>query len=161
MLSWLELRVSINTTFLQERASELTMLTLRAACGYLLVACLWGCTNPFIKHAQQSTATKESKDDAISKIERKESFKEMLWNLKTSFSNMRVMIPFVLNQMGSAVFYLMLSTEPVSIVSPVCNSLTFLFTAMTSYIVFKESVRYPWFLVVGIIFILCGTVLCL
>lgn len=139
------------------------MVSAWSVCGYLLVATLWGCTNPFIKHAQQETAAATNKE--ILTETKKESLKDSLWKtllrLKKSAQNIRVVLPFALNQMGSAVFYLLLSSEPVSIVSPVCNSLTFLFTAITSYVVFKENVKYPWMLVVGIVFILCGTVLCL
>lgn len=138
------------------------MIGWKASIGCLLVSCLWGCTNPFIKHAQQASANAYSEEDIKSS---KENVKNSLWDtlmsLKRSMMNIRVMAPFLLNQMGSAVFFLLLSTEPVSIVSPVCNSLTFLFTAITSYTVFKESVRYPWLLFVGIFFILCGTALCM
>lgn len=138
------------------------MITWKAVVGCLLVSCLWGCTNPFIKHAQQASATSYNAESVQGT---KENVKNTLWetlsSLKRSMMNIKVMAPFVLNQMGSAVFFLLLSTEPVSIVSPVCNSLTFLFTAITSYAVFKEHVKYPWMLVVGIFFILCGTALCI
>jgi multidrug transporter EmrE-like cation transporter len=138
------------------------MISGKAIIGCLLVSCLWGCTNPFIKHAQQASATTYNEEDIQSN---KENVKNSLWDtlmgLKRSIMNVKVMAPFVLNQLGSAVFFLLLSTEPVSIVSPVCNSMTFLFTAITSYAVFKESVKYPWMLVVGIFFILCGTALCM
>lgn len=128
----------------------------------MLVSILWGCTNPYIKYAQQASATAYNQESIQSN---KENVKNSLWdtltNLKRSMMNIKVMAPFALNQLGSAVFFLLLSTEPVSVVSPVCNSLTFLFTAITSYTVFKESVKYPWMLVVGIFFILCGTALCM
>jgi multidrug transporter EmrE-like cation transporter len=138
------------------------MITWKAIGGCVLVSILWGCTNPYIKYAQQASATAYNQESIQSN---KENVKNSLWdtltNLKRSMMNIKVMAPFALNQLGSAVFFLLLSTEPVSVVSPVCNSLTFLFTAITSYTVFKESVKYPWMLVVGIFFILCGTALCM
>lgn len=138
------------------------MISVKAIIGCLLVSGLWGCTNPFIKHAQQASAASYNQEDIKSSKENvKNSIWETLLSLKRSIMNIKVMAPFLLNQMGSAVFFLLLSTEPVSIVSPVCNSMTFLFTAITSYVVFKESVKYPWMLVVGIFFILCGTALCI
>ncbi len=72
-----------------------------------------------------------------------------------------MMIPFVGNQLGSIVFYFLLSTEPISIASPVCNSLSFLFTAITSYFVFHEIVKYPFLLLAGTVVIVAGTAVCL
>jgi len=126
------------------------MFNIKTLLGYLLVSVLWGCTNPFIKHAQ-SNSSKENK----------EASKSTLAVMKRFAKDYKMIIPFCINQCGSFMFYFLLSTEPVSIASPVCNSLTFLFTAITSYFVFNETVQHPLLLIGGTVFIITGTALCL
>lgn len=128
------------------------MITFQSAIGYLVVSVLWGCTNPFIKHAQSNN----KKED-----EETQESKSLMYQFKRAVKEPRILIPFGFNQIGSLAFYALLSTEPVSIASPVCNSLTFLFTALTSYFVFNETVKYPFYLFIGSCFILYGTYLCM
>ena len=120
--------------------------------GYLVVGILWGCSNPFIKHAQA--------DGIESERTREPGRSNMFYGLYRMITQPRVLIPFVVNQSGSFVYYYMLSSEPVSRASPICNSLTFLFTAATGYLCFGEEVRYPSLLCLGIIFVLCGVYIC-
>ena len=126
------------------------MFQVRTLLGYLFVSVLWGCTNPFIKHAQ-TASNKDSKD----------SNRSTFAAMKKFAKDYKMVVPFIINQCGSLMFYFLLSTEPVSVASPVCNSLTFLFTAITSYFVFNETVQYPLLLIGGTIFIIAGTALCL
>jgi drug/metabolite transporter (DMT)-like permease len=72
----------------------------------------------------------------------------------------KLLLPFLVNQSGSVVYYYLLSSEPVSRASPICNSLTFLFTAATGYVCFGEEVRHPYLLLIGIFFILVGVCVC-
>ena len=44
--------------------------------------------------------------------------------------------------------------------NPVCNSVTFLFTAITGYIVFDEAYQYPILLLIGITCVIYGIYLC-
>lgn len=121
--------------------------------GYLIVGILWGCSNPFIKHAQAEN-TEHGRSD--SNKEKSTSFD----SLYRMFTKPRVLLPFLVNQSGSFVYYYLLSSEPVSRASPICNSLTFLFTATTGYVCFGEEVRYPFLLVIGIIAVLTGVLIC-
>jgi multidrug transporter EmrE-like cation transporter len=144
------------------------MTSWTAACGYLAVGLLWGCTNPFIKHAQTDTADrpgaaetggeggndKESSSSAASST-------SMIATLKTLFTKPRVMVPFVINQSGSLVYYVLLSQEPISIAAPVCNSLTFIITAVTGYYVLGEPVQSPSLLILGIVLVLIGISICI
>lgn len=138
------------------------MISARTMLGYFLVSILWGCSNPFIKHAQALKLhdSAQSPEEENGEKGHKTSGSGMLSGLK-SFADMRVLIPFLVNQMGSLVFYMLLSSEPVSVASPVCNSLTFLVTAVTSYALFKEVVSHPYMLIVGTVLIICGTTLCM
>jgi drug/metabolite transporter (DMT)-like permease len=114
--------------------------------AYLCVGVLWGCTNPFIKAAQESVAEDRGVNDPNDKQAKEatcesgpfeaRSFMRKLFsscyeNLRGLFMNPRLFLPFAINQAGSLAFYALLSQEPVSRASPICNSLTFLFTALT------------------------------
>ena len=123
---------------------------LSAVIGYAVVGALWGCTNPFLKNAQGNTQAGPKQDTKESPI------LGPLWRLIT---NPRMLVPYVANQSGSLVYYYLLSNEPVSRASPICNALTFLFTAVTGYAFFGEEVRNPVMLCVGIAFVLVGVVI--
>jgi multidrug transporter EmrE-like cation transporter len=173
--------------------------------GYLMVSLLWGCTNPFIKHAQvkaatsaESAAVNSDKTDhsvlvasstpisvatagqlshihpntsttnTATQLDRpplsgikKITGDSIYITLKRFVQDLNVLVPWMLNQLGSVGFFVLLSTEPVSIASPVVNSLTFLFTAITSYMVFNERVRHFWLLLLGTVLIVAGTALCM
>ncbi|KAJ8385544.1 hypothetical protein AAFF_G00184980 [Aldrovandia affinis] len=62
-------------------------------------------------------------------------FVAVLWGvpgeLKFLFLNVKYLLPFLLNQSGSLVYYLTLATTDLSLAVPVANSLTFLFTILT------------------------------
>ena len=77
------------------------------------------------------------------------------------FTEPSVYIPILINQSGSFVFYFILLHEPISVAGPVCNSLTFIFTAITGYFVFKEEIHSPLLLIIGIIFVLFGIYICI
>lgn len=135
------------------------MITTQALLGYTLVAICWGFSNPFIKFAQANRLKDEEEDDEESSITK--DHKSIFAGIKRLFSDKNMLIPFIFNQSGSAVFYYMLRTEPISIASPVVNALTFLITAVTSYAIFNEVVRHPLLLVIGTVFIITGTSLCM
>lgn len=115
--------------------------------SYVIVGILWGCTNPFIKYAQAKHNDKRS--NSILNI------------LKRFFTDPLLFLPFLLNQSGSFFFYYIISTQPISIASPICNALSFIFTAITGYWFFKEELQSLSTLVIGIFLILLGSYICI
>ena len=121
--------------------------------GYFLVGLLWGVTNPFIKRATVSMkAAEASRNPATSKSH--------LATLRQFCSEPKSFVPFLVNQMGSLVFYYMLSTEPVSRTAPICNAITFIFTALTGYVFFQEEIHSPLLLTIGSLLVVLGTYFC-
>ncbi|KAJ1433306.1 hypothetical protein B484DRAFT_326837 [Ochromonadaceae sp. CCMP2298] len=118
-----------------------------SAVGYAAVGILWGCSNPFIKHGQAGQGRTEKSS--------------VLGEIYSLLSKPRLLIPFMVNQSGSLVYYYMLSSEPVSRASPICNALTFLFTAITGYFCFGEEVQNPLLVLLGVLCILLGVYICL
>eukprot|EP01031_Cornospumella_fuschlensis_P024856 gene24856-30033_t len=133
------------------------MISLKSLFGYILVSVLWGCSNPFIKHGQ----VLQNRSILLDEDPQKKTNKGLFSSIKNMIQNKTILIPFIVNQSGSLVFYMLLSSEPVSVASPVVNSLTFVVTAVTSYVLFNEVVRYPSMLIIGSVLILVGTSLCM
>ncbi|KAJ8289439.1 hypothetical protein GJAV_G00001330 [Gymnothorax javanicus] len=86
----------------------------------ILVALLWGGTNPFLKRATEG----------IEGVKKGNFVLQLLEELKFLFLNIKYLVPFVLNQSGSLVYYLTLASTDLSLAVPVANSLTFLFTLL-------------------------------
>lgn len=95
------------------------------------------------------------KNKGKSKQEDDTSFSSMCYRMM----DLRVFLPYVINQCGSLMFYMLLGQEPLSVAVPVVNGLTFLFTAITSFFYFDEKVKSPLLFTIGIIFVLCGIAL--
>jgi len=119
--------------------------------GYLSVGLLWGCTNPFIKRAQQQSHLERLafEPGEVSTIE---TLRRLLIP--------SVFIPFAINQSGSFVYLLMLSNEPLTVASITCNSLTFLITAITSYYL-GEEIHSPLLLFFGVLLVVIGCYICI
>lgn len=120
----------------------------------IVVGILWGCTNPFMK--QGSEGLTQIQHSSNSFIQR--SFAELTFLFsrpKVFFINIQIeshfiknffyklLLPLVLNLSGSLVFYWSLSHADVSLIVPVTNSITFLFTTLTSWLL-KEQKRFSF-----------------
>ncbi|CDQ65500.1 unnamed protein product [Oncorhynchus mykiss] len=94
----------------------------------LLVAVLWGCTNPFLKRGTEG----------IEHVKKDSKLLHFLAEVKFLFLNIKYLIPFLLNQSGSLVYYFTLAATDLSLAVPVANSLTFLFTMLTGKLLGEE-----------------------
>lgn len=94
----------------------------------LLVSVLWGCTNPLLKRGTEG----------IENVTKTNRISQLLAEVKFLFLNLKYLIPFVLNQSGSVVYYYTLSTTDLSLAVPVANSLTFLCTLLTGKMLGEE-----------------------
>ncbi|DAZ96489.1 TPA: hypothetical protein N0F65_008356 [Lagenidium giganteum] len=74
--------------------------------------------------------------------------------------NWRFILPFALNQSGSAAYVYLLGSSDISNAVPICNSLTFVFTAITSRLM-GEKPRRPAWTYGGMVLILAGVAICL
>lgn len=104
------------------------MVSLMEVMSLLLVAGLWGCTNPFLKRGTEG----------IEQVQKGNKVLQFLAEVKFLILNIKYLIPFVLNQTGSLVYYLTLASTDLSLAVPVANSLTFLFTILTGKLLGEE-----------------------
>lgn len=117
---------------------------------FFVVGMLWGCTNPFIKRAQ--TSLQSTKDNSFGN-------KSTISFVKKLFNNPILLAPFVINQCGSVVFYMLLAHGNVSITSPACNALAVVFTALTGWYL-GEKYTSPLKMAVGVTLVYIGVLLC-
>ncbi|XP_073340409.1 transmembrane protein 234 [Pagrus major] len=104
------------------------MVTVGELLSLLLVSVLWGCTNPLLKRGTEG----------IENVTETSRVSQLLAELKFLFLNLKYLVPFVLNQSGSLVYYYTLSTTDLSLAVPVANSLTFLCTLITGKVLGEE-----------------------
>jgi hypothetical protein len=119
---------------------------------YLGVGMLWGCTNPFIRRGQKLGNVQAQQ---VSKAPR--TIIGTLWGF---FTNINVFLPYLINQLGSLLFYYLVAVEPVQTAAPVCNNLAFMFTAITAYLL-GEPTRSPVLLLLGVLSVSLGLMLVL
>lgn len=127
---------------------------------YFLVGILWGCTNPFIKNAQEKHNNKSLLPSSTNNNANVES-KTYINTIKKFVTDPFMFLPFLLNQSGSFFYYFIISSQPISVASPICNSLAFMFTAMTGYCYFKEELHSLSLLLIGVCFVLTGSFVCI
>ncbi len=106
--------------------------------GALIVALVWGITNPFLRHFSSGITGNSLSSD--------------FWFL---FSRPGYLLSLVVNLSGSVLFYLLLRDGDLSVVSPLCNGLTFAVTLVSGRLFFREQVSMR--AAFGVIFIVLGT----
>ncbi|KAK7140424.1 hypothetical protein R3I94_012895 [Phoxinus phoxinus] len=114
----------------------------------LLVAILWGGTNPFLKKGSEG----------IEGVQRDNKLLQFLAEIKFLFLNLKYLVPFLLNQSGSVVFYFTLASTDLSLAVPMVNSLTFLFTLLMGKLLGEEFGGKGALL--GMLLIMSGVTVC-
>ncbi|XP_058534272.1 transmembrane protein 234 isoform X2 [Ochotona princeps] len=79
--------------------------------------------------------------------------------MKSLFLNTEYLMPFLLNQCGSLLYYLTLASTDLTLAVPICNSLAIIFTLIVGKILGEEigGTRA----VVGMVFTVTGIMLCI
>ncbi|KAH8384889.1 hypothetical protein KR093_011429 [Drosophila rubida] len=114
----------------------------------LTVGLLWGVTNPFIRLGSQGI---ESITDSGSR------YRNFLAELRMIGSRLSYWIPFGLNQCGSLLYVWTLQSANITIAVPVANSLSFVFTAITGYLLGEQQPGKN--IIIGTLLICFGSIL--
>lgn len=115
---------------------------------FIVVAAMWGATNPFIKKG--SSGIENVREDG--------KVWQFLMELKFLITNWKYIVPFLVNQCGSVLYYLTLASAELSVAVPITNSLTFLFTIISGWFL-GDKIRH-WETYVGMLLVLAGVALC-
>ncbi|XP_078423623.1 transmembrane protein 234 [Cetorhinus maximus] len=117
-------------------------------CCLLLVALLWGGTNPFLKRGTEGIEKVRSRNFVI----------QLFAEMKFLFLNYKYLVPFVLNQSGSVIYYFTLASTDLSLAVLLSNSLTFLFTLLTGKLLGEDIGGKQ--AMIGMLLIIVGVSLC-
>ncbi|XP_006612816.2 LOW QUALITY PROTEIN: transmembrane protein 234 homolog [Apis dorsata] len=116
---------------------------------FLIVPFIWGIiTNPFIKKGAKG----------LENVKSSSKFGQFFEEFAFLITNLKYLVPFIINQSGSILYFLTLSKTDISLAIPVTNSLTFMVTAITGLILGEEKIHKNTY--IGMILILIGTILC-
>uniref|UniRef100_A0A8C6YFH2 Transmembrane protein 234 n=1 Tax=Naja naja TaxID=35670 RepID=A0A8C6YFH2_NAJNA len=97
------------------------MASLGEVAALILVAVLWGTTNPFLKRGTEG----------LEQVKRESRLQQMLAEIKFLCLNYKYMLPFIVNQCGSIIYYIALASTELTLAVPLCNSLALVFTMAT------------------------------
>ncbi|XP_074832768.1 transmembrane protein 234 [Carettochelys insculpta] len=119
----------------------------------VLVAILWGGTNPFLK-----TGT-----EGLEKVKKGNRVLQLLAEMKFLCLNYKYVVPFLFNQCGSIIYYLTLASTDLSLAVPLCNSLALIVTLVTGKILGediggKRAVAGMLLTVLGVALCIAGSV---
>ncbi|ELP91413.1 hypothetical protein EIN_155200 [Entamoeba invadens IP1] len=115
--------------------------------GIVLVGMLWGCTNPLMKqgihfeHPEGATLVQN-----------------IVTDIKTLVLSYGFVIPFLINQSGSILFSVLLGSNDFSLIVPLSNALTFIFTFLTAYLLGESKLSIKC--LCGVILVLVGVTIC-
>merc|ERR1712130_538117 len=114
----------------------------------LIASLFWGVTNPFLKNGAAG----------LENVTHPKLIMHMALKIKWLFSNLHFLVPFCVNQLGSVVFYYVLTQHPISLAVPVVNASTLLITVVTGHILCGErlSLRQG----MGLVLVAVGVILC-
>lgn len=137
--------------------------------SWILVGVLWGCTNPLLRKGSTETNTKATNSPDLQQQHGTEDNNNKKKNNKTLWSQiakalskfryMGVWLPYLLNQLGSILYYKVLAETDLTLAVPICNSLTLLFSIITS-IILGERVDKPVQAMIGSALVMVGVGLC-
>lgn len=119
----------------------------------VLVAALWGGTQPLLKRASFG----------LQQVHEQTWARQLLQEMKTLFLNTEYLMPFLLNQSGSLVYYLTLASADLTLAVPICNSLAIVFTMIVGRILGediggKQAVAGMVLTITGIMFCITSSV---
>lgn len=111
----------------------------RKASRFLLVGAVWGCTNPLIAEGSKPHAETASPGGQAGP---KSPLRRWAEDLFFTVTHWRFYLPFAINQLGSLLNVWLLGEEDMTLAVMMTNSMTFIFTAVTSRLV-GETTKTP------------------
>ncbi|XP_052554906.1 transmembrane protein 234 [Tympanuchus pallidicinctus] len=132
----------------RRKSVAVAMATAGEAAVLVLVAALWGSTGPFLRTGAAG----------LEDVRRQGRLQQLLAEISFLGLNYKYMVPFLLNQCGSLLFYLTLASAELSLAVPLCNSLALIVTLVTGRILGEDIGGKR--AVAGMLLTLLGITLC-
>jgi drug/metabolite transporter (DMT)-like permease len=142
------------------------MLSTSEALSLLLVGAFWGCTNPLMRKGyidtkspkKSATQTADDGDDTHSPPPVR--WKSYILTKLVILANYKVGLPYLINQLGSILYYKTLASSNLTLSVPICNATAMVFSSITSAIL-GERVNQPIRAAVGVVLVLSGVAVCM
>lgn len=115
----------------------------------MLVAALWGGTQPLLKRASSG----------LQQVHERTWARQLVGEMKTLFLNTEYLMPFLLNQSGSLLYYLTLASTDLTLAVPICNSLAIVFTLIVGKLLGEDVGGKE--AVAGMVLTITGITLCI
>ncbi|XP_047386389.1 transmembrane protein 234 [Sciurus carolinensis] len=115
----------------------------------VLVAALWGGTQPLLKRASAG----------LQQVHERTWVRQLLQEMKTLFLNFEYLVPFLLNQCGSLLYYFTLASTDLTLAVPICNSLAIVFTLIVGKVLGEDIGGKR--AVIGMVLTMTGIALCI
>lgn len=165
------------------------MVNATEALSLILVGALWGCTNPFMRKGSDESSGTNS-DAANQNIgdsgkagtrdsdapESSGTAEKSHNNTTTSTANIdektnalkplsrlvriKVWLPYLINQLGSILYYKLLASSNLTLSVPICNATAMVFSSITS-VILGERLNHPKKAALGVILVLFGVAICM
>lgn len=127
------------------------MVSAATIASLVVVSLVWGCTNPFVRAGVERVKYPPSTGRWLFDAPRA---------LAATFADWRFTLPFAVNQCGSVLYTVLLSSAPISLALPVVNSLTAVFTFLTAWFVLGERERVSPASAAGAALVIAGVAVC-
>lgn len=124
------------------------MVSFSEIISMVMVAMFWGITNPLLRLGSKG----------IEKVSSEQFMLKIVHEMIFLARNWKYTIPFLINQSASILYFWTLANIELSVVVPVVNSLTFIFTVVTGVMLKERLNRETLF---GSILITIGVMLCI
>mmetsp|Transcript_34431 Transcript_34431/g.63293 ORF Transcript_34431/g.63293 Transcript_34431/m.63293 type:complete len:160 (-) Transcript_34431:327-806(-) len=137
------------------------MVNAAEALSLILVGAFWGCTNPFMRKGFSETkSTKEKRDEGNNNNYPNSGVKSFVSKKIFLLANIKVWLPYVINQLGSVLYYKTLASSNLTLSVPICNATAMVFSSITSAIL-GERVNQPGRAALGVALVLLGVAVCM
>ena len=117
--------------------------------SFLAVALVWGITNPLLKKGSVG----------VENVRSHGRLKQLLSELIFLALRWQYVVPFLINQTGSVLYYVTIGQADISLAVPITNSLTFLVTSVAGRLMGEQSPTNTAYL--GVLLVLVGVALCI
>ena len=117
--------------------------------SFLAVALVWGITNPLLKKGSVG----------VENIRCHGRLQQLISELIFLALRWHYVVPFLINQTGSVLYYVTIGQADISLAVPITNSLTFLVTSIAGRLMGEQSPSNTTYL--GVLLVLFGVALCI
>lgn len=138
------------------------MLSATEALSLILVGAFWGCTNPLMRKGFVETKSTAQKcaHDTVDGNDDGGRVKSFVTAKLTLLANIKVWLPYLINQLGSLLYYKTLASSNLTLSVPICNATAMVFSTITSAFL-GERVNQPGRAALGVILVLSGVAVCM